>query len=67
MEKLQGEIKEAQAQLVDYDKAQAEYDEAQKAIADLEKQLTEYRDTSMVSDAEVEQLKQDVDFYKQES
>jgi len=41
--------------------------EAQKTIESLQESLGEYRETSRVSEDELDQLKQDVNFYRQES
>ena len=42
-------------------------EEAQRTIEDMKASLDEYRSTKKVSDDELDQLKQDVNFYRQES
>lgn len=46
---------------------QGEMEEAQKIIQDLQESLAEYRSSCKVSESELDQLKQDVNFYRQES
>ena len=46
---------------------QSEMEEAQRTIEDLQESLAEYRSSSKVSESDLDQLKQDVNFYRQES
>ena len=54
----------AKRSLEDYEKVQNEMEEAQKTIEDLQESLKEYRDTSKVSETEMEEFKQDINFYR---
>ena len=64
---LQLELADAKRQLIDYENVQAEMEEAQKTIEDLQASLDEYRTSSTCSQSQLDQLNQDVNFYRQES
>ena len=67
LSRLQKDLMEAKSQLSELKSVSAEMEEAQKTIEDLQMSLKEYRETTRASDTELDQLKQDVNFYRQES